>query len=50
MLRYHADLTEAATASALGISTGTVKVHASRALAALRTDPSLLALLTEEVR
>jgi RNA polymerase sigma-70 factor (sigma-E family) len=50
MLRFHADLTEAATASALGISTGSVKVHAFRGLAALRADPRLLALLTEEVR
>jgi RNA polymerase sigma-70 factor (sigma-E family) len=48
MLRYHADLTEAATALALGISVGTVKSHASRALATLRTRPDLQGLLVEE--
>ncbi|MEQ4302971.1 SigE family RNA polymerase sigma factor [Plantactinospora sp. B6F1] len=48
MLRYHADLTEAATAQALGISRGTVKSYTARALATLRADPTLRALLTEE--
>ncbi|HVU74818.1 MAG TPA: sigma-70 family RNA polymerase sigma factor [Mycobacteriales bacterium] len=36
-LRYLADLSEADTAAALGISAGAVKTHASRGLAALRT-------------
>lgn len=36
VLRYLADLTEAETAGALGISIGSVKQHARRALAALR--------------
>jgi RNA polymerase sigma-70 factor (sigma-E family) len=42
VLRYFADLPEAAVADALGCSVGTVKQHASRALAALR------AALTED--
>ncbi|MDQ1626863.1 MAG: hypothetical protein QOI54_607 [Actinomycetota bacterium] len=37
VLRYYADLSEAAIAQALGISRGSVKSHASRGLAALRT-------------
>lgn len=41
VLRYFDDLTEAATAEALGCSIGTVKTHASRALATLRTIPGL---------
>ena len=36
VLRYYADLSEAAIAEALGVSPGTVKAHASRGLAALR--------------
>jgi RNA polymerase sigma-70 factor (sigma-E family) len=42
VLRYFADLPEAAVADALGCSVGAVKTHASRGLAALRaalTDP-----------
>jgi DNA-directed RNA polymerase specialized sigma24 family protein len=36
-LRYLADLSESETAQALGIAPGTVKVHAHRGLAALRS-------------
>ena len=42
-LRYLADLSEADTAAALGITPGSVKTHASRGLAAMRavlTDPA----------
>jgi RNA polymerase sigma-70 factor (sigma-E family) len=38
VLRYFADLPEAAVADALGCSVGTVKTHASRALASLRSE------------
>lgn len=41
VLRYFVDLTEAQTAAVLGISPGTVKSRASRALAALAQDPAL---------
>ena len=36
VLRYYADLSEAQIADAMGISTGAVKSHASRGMAALR--------------
>jgi RNA polymerase sigma-70 factor (sigma-E family) len=41
VLRYFADLSEAATADALHVSKGTVKSRASRAIAALSHDPAL---------
>jgi RNA polymerase sigma-70 factor (sigma-E family) len=42
VLRYLADLPEAEVASALGCSAGTVKQHAHRGLAALRTSLDLI--------
>lgn len=38
VLRYFADLTESETAEALGVSTGTVKQHASRAMVTLKRE------------
>jgi RNA polymerase sigma-70 factor (sigma-E family) len=38
VLRYYADLSEAEIADAIGISRGSVKSHASRAMATLRAD------------
>jgi len=49
MLRFHADLTEAATADALGLSVGTVKSYTARALTALRADPRLKDAIVDEV-
>lgn len=42
VLRFYEDLSEQQTANALGISTGAVKQHAHRGLAALRSSPLLL--------
>ena len=47
VLRYFDDLTERATADALGCSVGTVKSHTARALAALRAIPELADLTNE---
>ncbi|MBV1855331.1 SigE family RNA polymerase sigma factor [Catellatospora tritici] len=44
VLRYFEDLSEAEIARTLGISPGSVKAHASRALSSLRLDPSLQSL------
>ena len=49
-LRYLADLTEAQTAAAMRCSTGTVKGYSARALAALRADPAVADLFTQERR
>ena len=46
VLRYFGDQTEAQTAVAMGCSVGTVKAHASKALARLRDAPGLAELMT----
>jgi RNA polymerase sigma-70 factor (sigma-E family) len=46
MLRFHADMTEAATAHAMGISVGSVKSYTARALDGLRRNPAIQALVT----
>lgn len=50
VLRYYEELSEAETAEALGISVGTVKSQASRALAALRARSAEIAHLMEDPR
>jgi DNA-directed RNA polymerase specialized sigma24 family protein len=45
VLRYFADQTESQTAEAMGCSVGTVKAHASKALARLRNAPGLAELM-----
>jgi RNA polymerase sigma-70 factor (sigma-E family) len=48
VLRYFAGLSELEIAAAMGCSTGTVKTHASRALARLRDEPGLQQMFVEE--
>lgn len=50
VLRYFDDLTEAQTAQVLGVSPGTVKSQASRALDKLRIDPTVVGTGVEEER
>lgn len=49
VLRYFADLSESDTAAALGCSVGAAKSHTSRAMAKLRSLPTVAALLEDEV-
>jgi RNA polymerase sigma-70 factor (sigma-E family) len=46
VLRYFADQSESQTAETMGCSVGTVKAHASKALARLRDAPGLAELMT----
>jgi RNA polymerase sigma-70 factor (sigma-E family) len=48
VLRYYEDLSEAEVADLLGITVGTVKSQAARALARLRTSPRLQSMIEEE--
>jgi RNA polymerase sigma-70 factor (sigma-E family) len=48
VLRYFDDLSENEVAELLGVSPGTVKSTASRAVAQLRTQPGLIALFTSD--
>jgi RNA polymerase sigma-70 factor (sigma-E family) len=48
VLRCFDDLTETQAADALGCTVGTVKSQSAKALARLRADPHLAAILTEE--
>jgi RNA polymerase sigma-70 factor (sigma-E family) len=50
VLRYFDDRSESEVAEILGVSTGTVKSTASRAMAQLRTHPELLGLFTTTER
>jgi DNA-directed RNA polymerase specialized sigma24 family protein len=50
VLRYYSDLSEAATADLLGVSVGTVKSQASKALGKLHESAALNALMEDEER